>query len=76
MDEVATISVKAAALVYEYIALLGFVLGVYLRILPQLMRPMGELALLLVWAEPILDELFAELALFLVLSHAWFRKCL
>lgn len=75
MNKIATISIKTTSLVYEYITFFGFVFGVYLRILSQLVASMGELAFLLIWTGPILNEFFAKLALLLVLSHIRFREC-
>jgi hypothetical protein len=73
VDEVAAFAVHAEALGEEDSAFLGFVLGVDLLVLAQLMRPMCEFALLLVGAEPEFDKFLAELGLFLILLYGRFE---
>lgn len=69
MDEVAALAEHAGALREEDPALLRLVLRVHLLVLPQLVRPVRELAALLVGAAAELQELLAELRLLLLPSR-------
>mgnify|MGYP000639819643 CR=1 FL=1 len=72
VDEVAAFSVHAVAFVEEDSAFFGLVLGVELLVFAQFVRPVGELALLLVGAHSELEVLFAELGLLLILPYGRF----
>ena len=67
MDEVAPVSVHTAAFININSTLFGFILGINLAVFFQLMCSVGELAFLSIGTATVLDKLFAELALFLVL---------
>lgn len=72
--KIAPLPVHADSLGEEDPAFLGLVLGVHLLILAQLMRPMRELTLLLVWTEPKFHVFFAELRFFLILLYGRFGR--
>jgi hypothetical protein len=72
VNKVASLSVRTVSLGDENSTLLSLVLGVDLVVSSQLVGPMGELALLLVGAETVLHELFAQLGLFFVGVHGRF----
>jgi len=59
VDEIASISIDAKLLVFEATTLLGFILGIELMILSQLMRAMCEFTLLLIRAISIFHKPFA-----------------
>lgn len=61
MNEIAPLTVHTKAFREIDSALFGFVFGVGLLILAQLVGTVGELALLLVRAKPELEEFLAEL---------------
>lgn len=72
VDEVAPLAVHAEPFGEEHSAFLGLVLRVHLLVLPQLVRPVRELALLLVRAEPEFHVFFAELRFLLILLYGRF----
>jgi hypothetical protein len=63
VDEVAALSVAAEALLGKGMAPFGFVGSIVFHIDPQLLGPMGKLALLAVGAETLLCEVAAQGAL-------------
>lgn len=60
VDEVAAIAEAAVALLREGVASLGLVGSIVLHVNPQVLRPVGELALAAVGAAPPLHEIFAQ----------------
>ena len=66
MDEVAAIAKAAVALLREGVASLGLVGSIVLHVNPQVLRPVGELALAAVRTAPPLHEIFAQRAFGLV----------
>lgn len=66
MDEVATVAVRAEAVLEESAASFCLVLGVCLLVLLEFVESMRELALFLVGTVAVLHELFAELRFFLM----------
>ena len=67
MDEVTPVAVAAVSIDHESIALFGFVLVVLLFVFAKLVLSVGEFALLAVWANSKLYELFTKLRFFLVM---------
>lgn len=60
VDEVAAIAKAAVALLREGVASLGLVGSIVLHVNPQVLRPVGELALAAVGTAPPLHEIFAQ----------------
>lgn len=69
VDEVASFSIHAGALIEKHSTFLRLVFGVQLLVLPELMRAMCKFALLLVGAKPKFYKFFAKLRFLLILPY-------
>jgi len=74
MNKIAPFTVKTGSFIDENITELSFVFGIYLTVLSQLMWSVSKHAFHLVRTETVLNVLFTQLALLLVLFRIWFRK--